>query len=173
MTRYAHQQVFSTGDWWDLEEVTPGIYRRVYVADEDYLYRGVPVPMPTEQEVVIAVFSAMLRRVTADGGRKRAAGLKPPWWTDLSHRAAIFSHLNKYEHGERIDHDSGMHPFVHLAFRALAIAYQETYGTNDPHLYTANDGTCVGRLTELGKLPAPDRARFIADGSGNVKDLQR
>ena len=68
----------------------------------------------------------MLRSATADGGRKRSAGLKPSWKIDESHEAAIFSHLNKWKHGEQIDPDSGQHPLVHLAWRALAIAYQET-----------------------------------------------
>lgn len=85
-----------------------------------------------EQDVVLETFTKMLREVTKDGGRKRAAGEKPPWWEDQSHEAAIFSHLNKWKHGEKVDKDSGVHPFVHLAWRALAIAYQETYGKVDP-----------------------------------------
>lgn len=83
--------------------------------------------VPTEQDVVLRQFSRMLRKATADGGRKRQAGLKPPWWEDPSHEAAIFSHLSKWKKGERFDPDSGAHPLVHLAWRALAIAYQETY----------------------------------------------
>lgn len=87
---------------------------------------------PTEQDKVIDVFSDMLRSATKDGGAKRAAGLKPPWWNDPSHEAAVFSHLNKWKHGETSDPDSGAHPLVHLAWRALAIAYQETAG-GGPH----------------------------------------
>lgn len=87
---------------------------------------------PTEQEVIERVFLEMLRSVTRDGGRKRAAGLKPPWWRDDSHEAAIFSHLNKWKHGMKEDPDSGVHPLVHLAWRALAIAYIETRGKVDP-----------------------------------------
>lgn len=79
-----------------------------------------------EQLEVIGEFATMLVAVTADGGRKRAAGLKPSWKVDLSHRAAIFSHLNKREHGELKDPDSGAHPYVHLAWRALAVAWQES-----------------------------------------------
>ena len=93
---------------------------------------SVDAPPPDEQAVLLDVFMGMLRAATADGGRKRAAGTKPPWWRDPSHRAAIFSHLNRYEHGERVDPDSGAHPFVHLAWRALSVAYQETYGKVDP-----------------------------------------
>lgn len=92
--------------------------------------------MPTydssEQHLLLDVFTQMLWDVTKDGGTKRAAGTKPPWWRDESHEAAIFSHLNKWKHGEKVDKDSGAHPFVHLAWRALAIAYQETYGRVDP-----------------------------------------
>ena len=87
---------------------------------------------PTEQQEVIDVFKRMLWAATKDGGRKRAAGTKPPWFEDQSHEAAIFSHLNKWKHGEKVDKDSGHHPLVHLAWRALAIAYQETYGRIPP-----------------------------------------
>lgn len=86
----------------------------------------------SEQNVLLNAFLYMLKAVTKDGGNKRAAGLKPPWYEDDSHLPAIFSHLNKYMHGERIDADSGVHPLVHLAWRALGIAYIETYGHVDP-----------------------------------------
>lgn len=86
----------------------------------------------TEQDVVIDTFKKMLWSVTKDGGKKRARGDKPEWWRDNSHEAAIFSHLNKWKHGEKVDKDSGVHPLVHLAWRALAIAYQETEGQVDP-----------------------------------------
>ena len=96
-------------------------------------YSTTPVVVSTqEQKAVIDEFVKLLVSATADGGRKRAAGTKPPWWRDPAHRAAIFSHLNKYEHGERRDPDSGVHPYVHLAWRALAIAYQETHGQVNP-----------------------------------------
>lgn len=85
-----------------------------------------------EQGVVLGIFTAMLNGVTKDGGKKRQAGLKPPWWRDASHEAAMFSHINKWKHGEKADADSGAHPLVHLAWRALAIAYQETKGQVDP-----------------------------------------
>ena len=86
----------------------------------------------SEQGLVLEVFGAMLKAATGDGGKKRAAGLKPPWWRDPAHEAAIFSHLNKWKHGETADPDSGAHTLVHLAWRAMAIAYQETYGKVDP-----------------------------------------
>jgi hypothetical protein len=86
----------------------------------------------SEKQVLLEVFHAMLIEVTADGGRKRAAGEKPPWWRDDHHEPAIFSHLTRWKRGELVDRDSGAHPLVHLAWRALAIAYQETYGRVDP-----------------------------------------
>lgn len=85
-----------------------------------------------EREVVLETYGRLLAKVTGDGSKKRQAGLKKPWWRDQSHQAAIFSHLSKWMHGERVDRDSGAHPLVHLAWRALAIAYQETYGQIDP-----------------------------------------
>lgn len=98
--------------------------------------------MTAEQAEILGWFTTMLRDATADGGRKRAAGLKPSWKVDTSHRAAIFSHLNKWEHGEKVDADSGQHPLVHLAWRALAIAWQETNGAAmdkeiDEHIFGA------------------------------------
>lgn len=92
----------------------------------------------TEQDVVVRVFADMLWAVTKDGGKKRARGDKPEWWRDGSHEAAIFSHLNKWKHGEKADKDSGTHPLVHLAWRALAIAYQETKGQVDPQKEKSN-----------------------------------
>jgi hypothetical protein len=105
-----------------------------------------------ERMMVLTLFSNMLAKVTGDGSKKRQAGLKPPWWRDKSHEAAIFSHLNKWKHGEKADPDSGAHPLVHLAWRALAIAYQETQGQVDPGApaawYFDYDGVCG----EGGKL---------------------
>lgn len=87
---------------------------------------------PSEQDKLLMAFHAMLKAVTRDGGRKRARSEKPPWWQDGSHEAAIFSHINKWKHGEKVDPDSGVHPLVHLAWRALAIAWQETHGQVEP-----------------------------------------
>ena len=86
----------------------------------------------SEQTILLTVFTDMLRDVTKDGGRKRARGEKPPWYIDTSHEKAIFSHLNKWKHGVTVDSDSGTHPLVHLAWRALAIAYQEIFGAVEP-----------------------------------------
>lgn len=87
----------------------------------------------TEQDVLLRVFGDMLRQPTKDGGKKRKAGSKPPWWMDSSHEAAMFSHLNAWKHGSISDPDSGAHPLVHLAWRALSIAYQETHGQVEPY----------------------------------------
>lgn len=88
--------------------------------------------LETEQETLLRVFGELLAGPTGDGKKKRRAGLKPPWWRDGTHEPAIFSHLNKWKHGEKVDPDSGVHPLVHLAWRALAIAYQETFGLVNP-----------------------------------------
>jgi hypothetical protein len=94
-----------------------------------------------EREGVLSEFNKMLAIVTGDGSRKRQAGEKPPWWKDNSHEGAIFSHLTKWKRGEKVDKDSGAHPLVHLAWRALAIAYQETHGQVDPVRYGDSDAT--------------------------------
>ena len=87
--------------------------------------------MTAEQYEILGTFYELLRAATVDGAKKRAAGLKPSWKIDASHEAAIFSHLNKWKHGEKVDPDSGAHPLVHLAWRALAIAWQETHGETE------------------------------------------
>jgi hypothetical protein len=92
---------------------------------------------PSEQDLLMHCFMEMLWAATGDGGKKRAAGVKPPWWKDEDHPRGMNSHLNKWRHGERTDKDSGAHPLVHAAWRALAIAYQETYGKRDPSEYKA------------------------------------
>ena len=84
--------------------------------------------MTPEQAEVLGWFTHMLTSATADGGRKRAKGEKPSWKVDPEHEPAIYSHLHKWKHGIKVDPDSGAHPLVHLAWRALAIAWQETYG---------------------------------------------
>ena len=85
-----------------------------------------------EREEVLSTFASMLASVTGDGSKKRQAGLKPPWWRDSSHLVALFSHLYKHMRGAQVAPDSKAHPLVHLAWRALAIAYQETYGKVAP-----------------------------------------
>lgn len=79
-----------------------------------------------ERKDVLDRFMMELTKATGDGSKKRQTGEKPPWYEDKSHEAAMFSHLNKWKHGEKMDPDSGAHPLVHLAWRALAIACAES-----------------------------------------------
>ena len=81
--------------------------------------------MTAEQQEILDTFRAMLEAATADGGRKREAGTKVLWKIDPDHTRGLFSHLAKWVEGEEVDADSGSHPLVHLAWRALAIAWQE------------------------------------------------
>lgn len=82
--------------------------------------------MNAEATDVLERFYEALRAVILDGQNKRRAGTKPPWWKDGSHERAVFSHLSKWKRGELHDADSGAHPLVHLAARALMIALTET-----------------------------------------------
>lgn len=115
---------------------------------------------PAEQGLVIRVFAEMLKAATQDGGVKRARGEKPPWWCDPAHEAAIFSHLNKWKHGEKVDKDSGVHPLVHLAWRSLAIAYQEHYGKVDPAL------PFMAKVIPLPTPPRPEREGWVIPNDG-------
>jgi len=87
---------------------------------------------PSEQDALMTAFAAMLQAVTKDGGAKRARDDKPPWWQDDGHTAALYRHIEAWESGEKHDPDSGAHPLIGAAWRALAIAYRETYGSVDP-----------------------------------------
>ena len=78
-----------------------------------------------EQEEIIEAILPGLRATLADGGRKRAAGLKPHWTVD-SHDRQVFSHIGKWVHGENVDVDSGVHPMYHAAIRCAMIAWQES-----------------------------------------------
>jgi hypothetical protein len=80
---------------------------------------------PLERRDLIDRFREELWKATWDGSAKRQNGTKPPWYIDTAHEAAIFSHLAKWKRGELIDADSGAHPLVHVAWRALAIACTE------------------------------------------------
>ena len=76
-----------------------------------------------EQCEVLGTFNEMLSAATGDGGAKRAAGTKPSWKVDTSHKAAAWRHLDPAR--ERYDEDSGAHKNVHAAWRLLAVAWQE------------------------------------------------
>jgi hypothetical protein len=80
---------------------------------------------PSEMAEVNRLFAELLALPTHDGGAKRAAGTKVNWRFDRTHEAALFSHLNAWKHGILHDKDSGAHPLVHLAWRALALAVQD------------------------------------------------
>lgn len=82
--------------------------------------------MYEEQEDLLARFLNELTKATGDGAKKRSRNEKPPWYSDSSHEAAIFSHLMKWKKGESQDSDSGAHPLVHAAWRCLAIACKES-----------------------------------------------
>ncbi len=85
-----------------------------------------------EYDILMATFVHMLAKASADGKKKRDAGVKDPWWRDPSHEAGVWSHFKRRAQGELVDPESGAHPFVHAAWRLLAIAYQETYGKRPP-----------------------------------------
>ena len=82
---------------------------------------------PSEQNQITQLYAEMLDACTKDGGRKRAAGEKVDWRIDPDHRRGFYSHIYKYEAGDREDEDSGAHPLVHAAWRLLATAWQETH----------------------------------------------
>jgi hypothetical protein len=69
----------------------------------------------------------MLKGPTTDGGVKRASGEKPSWKEDPTHEEAMRRHLHRYDIGDLEDRDSGVHPLIHVAWRALAQAWQETH----------------------------------------------
>jgi hypothetical protein len=81
---------------------------------------------PAEQEQILRIFADMLAVPTRDGGRKREAGTKIPWTIDPEHEDALFRHLTRWVGGEKKDPDSGAHPLIHVAWRALALAWQES-----------------------------------------------
>ena len=82
--------------------------------------------MSAETEDILVKFTELLTGPTGDGSNKRAAGTKEHWTVDDTHYDAMLRHLGRYWNGERVDADSGCHPLVHLAWRALALAYQQT-----------------------------------------------
>ena len=80
----------------------------------------------SEQHDLLERFLTELAKPTQDGANKRNRNEKPPWYVDPDHHRAAFSHYTKYLKGELVDEDSGSHPLVHMAWRLLAIACQET-----------------------------------------------
>ncbi len=76
-------------------------------------------------EQALRDLTALMLPVLLDGARKRAAGAKVHWRRDGGHLPALYRHLRRWETGERVDPDSGAHPLVHVAVRALMLAAQE------------------------------------------------
>lgn len=88
---------------------------------------SVDKPREHEADEILAEFARLFRPVLADGARKR----RPHAWqtaTVGTNVLGIARHWDRWVRGERHDPDSGAHPLVHVAFRALAIAWQETGG---------------------------------------------
>lgn len=84
-------------------------------------------PDMDEQEDLLKRFTDELRKATADGKTKRGRGEKEPWYIDDTHEDALHRHFFRWANlGETEDIDSGAHPLVHMAWRALAIACKET-----------------------------------------------
>lgn len=123
---------------------------------------------PAEPEEVLDIFREMLRAATGDGAKKRQAGEKPSWKIDAGHETALFHHLWAWKNAEMVDPDSGAHPLVHLAWRALAIAYQEGQGTVYTHKHRKPPKVDV--ITVPRRLTAEDAARikevWAAQGGG-------
>ena len=121
----------------------------------DYPTRAKPAPKPmsTEQAEVTALFAEMLAACSKDGGKKLAAGEKVSWKIDQTHEAGLFSHLNKWKHGELIDPDSGAHPLTHLAWRALAIAWQESQAAPSCHCPTCKETHASSQSPTLSVAP--------------------
>jgi hypothetical protein len=124
--------------------MTPGLGKNwdvpkgmAYMLNPNYLHHapatggnvGAPPQYPplrtSEQNEVLGIFMQMLAGPTGDGGNKRAAGTKVSWKIDPSHKAKGLGHLVRWLCGEKFDKDSGWHPLQHVAWRFLAIAYQE------------------------------------------------
>lgn len=83
---------------------------------------------PSEQDEIEQAFLELLRSATKDGANKRKAGVKVPWKIDNTHRGALERHWARYvldPNGK--DEDSEAHHLVAVAWRALAIAWQDTH----------------------------------------------
>lgn len=87
--------------------------------------------MSAETDEIHACFLELLQSATGDGAAKRSAGAKVFWKADPSHKDAMLRHLGRWWNSEKVDADSGAHPLVHLAWRALAVAYIETHEAID------------------------------------------
>ena len=113
-----------------------------------------------EQCEVLGTFLSLLEGATGDGGRKRAAGLKPSWKVDGSHLAAAYRHLDPSR--EAYDEDSGLPKEVHAAWRLLAVAWQRMRDDgllpDEPGEPTALAGP--GRFEPFKMMPNPAATMF-------------
>jgi len=101
------------------------------MSDKDLYLPGGDVSISAsteEQRELLFEFLNLLQSATKDGGKKRAAGLKPSWKIDAGHEAAFYRHLDQIEAGEYCSPDSGVPHKISAAWRLLAMAYQEKAG---------------------------------------------
>lgn len=83
---------------------------------------------PAEQVEIEQAFLELLRAATLDGAGKRKAGKKVSWKYDTGHLTAFHRHVGRaYLDPRGRDSDSGQSHWVAAAWRALAMAWQETY----------------------------------------------
>jgi hypothetical protein len=83
---------------------------------------------PKEQVEIEQAFLKLLKSATKDGAKKRKAGEKVSWKFDPGHHAAMRRHYARYVLDPLgTDDDSGAHHLVAVAWRALAIAWQDTH----------------------------------------------
>ena len=76
-----------------------------------------------EVDEIYREFLLLLAGPTEDGQIKRAVHAKPNWKVDSGHEAALVRHWDRYWGGQLEDEDSGCHVLVHVAWRALALAW--------------------------------------------------
>ncbi len=84
-----------------------------------------PVDPELEAQDTMRTLSSLMMPVVMDGARKRFAGTKVHWLRDYTHVSALYRHLRRWENGELVDKDSGAHPLIHVAVRALMQAGRE------------------------------------------------
>jgi hypothetical protein len=135
-------------------------------------------PKDPNAEIVDEVerFRSMILEPIADGSMKRQRGEKPPWWQDPTHKEALFSHYHNYLIGIKHDPDSGAHPLVHLAVRALMQAAIETFNTPASgwaedfknESVTPNNDSIINPTIETGNTPNGDKAAASKDAYGNT-----
>lgn len=119
-----------------------------------------------EQNEILGTFLDLLEGATADGAGKRASGQKVLWKIDPGHEAAMLRHLARWsQEGETADADSGCHPLVHVAWRALAIAWQELDdGTSTFPILTADSECFSWPVDEVPPHPRHYGPTVIAGG---------